>query len=846
MGRFGDMLGRKTSVLLLVFSGVLLLCRSGYALVERVGCLGGDFGDECSLAELKSNDANIRIDAVVFGSFSASYYPPGSQPLPDDHRIRVVPTGEGTTAPGLRFEAVDQWQYTSRLNEDFFNASLYFAVRTSYEYTGGAEPPGIVSLTLHPQASTLSSGEGDSFQGVIVTGRLQLYRAFSPPIDDVLWGVPENQPPHFGWNAPIAGATVTQSLPVPLPVGGTQIGVFTDWELAALQMPYAFPGEDFGYYGAAAAIRSLTYTLRLTGLPSPLPPISSPEPGREEYSSGAVQNGTFQSGLEGWTGPASLRAVPGGNVAVLGTEISPVALCQTMEVPPRSYMIDYNYRFTEVNGALEVTVQKGTDPAVVIDRVGAGTPVVEYMTHRRAFVNDPMVMASTDSAAVNLCFTLHPGSPSGAEIGNVDSPYFVVLESTDVSAEVIDALLAGAGGSCSDTAFEGHDFSAAAEVELQGDGGGCPTGWYLAAGARGAVSPLTGGIQWGTRAYGIAHDPAGEANSSAHQAYAHTFTTVQMKYRVVVPGDNEPYPLGFRMRVHGNLHFYGNLPASGPDVLIQNQGVFQVRAEFGTRRAQTVATGNGYNARIAWVDSLLEVEEGGDLSGGRVVVNSESPSEYCGNEDTSPALAIIEETENRRTYELYQDKCLDPVLYVTREDVIEVKGKVNLESYISRRFAESMPLGEAMVDADFARTVSVDVYSTNPEVQLVPLGLPGSDTDGDGVSDSSDLCPTEAGLSPSGCPPHSCDYNPGDWAINLSELLRTIQFYNSGEYSCDPQGEDGYTPGLGDRTCVPHASDYNPQDWSIGLSELLRAIQLYNSGGYHPDPTTEDGFAPGL
>lgn len=103
-----------------------------------------------------------------------------------------------------------------------------------------------------------------------------------------------------------------------------------------------------------------------------------------------------------------------------------------------------------------------------------------------------------------------------------------------------------------------------------------------------------------------------------------------------------------------------------------------------------------------------------------------------------------------------------------------------------------------------------------------------------------------AALPPYEFPPHSVDYGPADWSINLSELLRSIQFYNSDGYSCDPEGEDGYTPGSVDYSCVPHDSDYNPQDWSLNLSELLRAIQFYNSGGYHPDAATEDGFAPGL
>ncbi len=103
-----------------------------------------------------------------------------------------------------------------------------------------------------------------------------------------------------------------------------------------------------------------------------------------------------------------------------------------------------------------------------------------------------------------------------------------------------------------------------------------------------------------------------------------------------------------------------------------------------------------------------------------------------------------------------------------------------------------------------------------------------------------------AALPPYEFPPHSVDYGPADWSINLSELLRSIQFYNSDGYSCDPQGEDGYTPGTGDYSCVPHDSDYNLQDWSINLSELLRTIQFYNSGGYHPDAASEDGYGPGL
>ncbi len=98
---------------------------------------------------------------------------------------------------------------------------------------------------------------------------------------------------------------------------------------------------------------------------------------------------------------------------------------------------------------------------------------------------------------------------------------------------------------------------------------------------------------------------------------------------------------------------------------------------------------------------------------------------------------------------------------------------------------------------------------------------------------------------------HTADQN-SDNVVNLSELLRVIQFFNSDGFSCaDPpeSTEDGYQPGAGDESCVPHASDYNPGDFEISLSELLRLIQFFNSGGYvacpDADPPTEDGYCPG-
>ena len=86
----------------------------------------------------------------------------------------------------------------------------------------------------------------------------------------------------------------------------------------------------------------------------------------------------------------------------------------------------------------------------------------------------------------------------------------------------------------------------------------------------------------------------------------------------------------------------------------------------------------------------------------------------------------------------------------------------------------------------------------------------------------------------------------GDFVISLSELLRVIQFYNSLGLHCQAGTEDGYAPGAGgDTSCAPHDSDYNPQDWVISLSELLRVIQFYNVGSYHACTGSEDNFCLG-
>jgi hypothetical protein len=89
----------------------------------------------------------------------------------------------------------------------------------------------------------------------------------------------------------------------------------------------------------------------------------------------------------------------------------------------------------------------------------------------------------------------------------------------------------------------------------------------------------------------------------------------------------------------------------------------------------------------------------------------------------------------------------------------------------------------------------------------------------------------------------------GNGEIDLPELLRVIQLFNAGAYYCiSGESEDGYgiTPegiAFGDPGCERHASDYDDEPGVIQLSELLRLIQFFNLGGVVACPgETEDNF----
>ncbi len=129
---------------------------------------------------------------------------------------------------------------------------------------------------------------------------------------------------------------------------------------------------------------------------------------------------------------------------------------------------------------------------------------------------------------------------------------------------------------------------------------------------------------------------------------------------------------------------------------------------------------------------------------------------------------------------------------------------------------------------DFDTLWNIQEGSTYPYLQTLPKHL----IRGEIVTDT--------WIAPS---TNSADQN-ANFEISVSELLRTIQLFNSDGYQCGASiyREDGFALGMGETDCLPHSADYNTQDWKISLSELLRVIQLFNCGNFYYCGTTEDGF----
>jgi hypothetical protein len=86
--------------------GLWLAAAPAEAIVVLTGCAGGDFGDDCSMAELLAG-GSIRVDDKLFDNWRdyAAQFTGDGFPV-DADTIRVLPIGEGTRdGIGIRYQS---------------------------------------------------------------------------------------------------------------------------------------------------------------------------------------------------------------------------------------------------------------------------------------------------------------------------------------------------------------------------------------------------------------------------------------------------------------------------------------------------------------------------------------------------------------------------------------------------------------------------------------------------------------------------------------------------------------------------------------------------------------------
>ncbi len=147
----------------------------------------------------------------------------------------------------------------------------------------------------------------------------------------------------------------------------------------------------------------------------------------------------------------------------------------------------------------------------------------------------------------------------------------------------------------------------------------------------------------------------------------------------------------------------------------------------------------------------------------------------------------------------------------------------------------------ANANADFRLSLAEFIFAFgNSETAFTAL-----DANGSGLLSLPELLRQLEGPSPI----HTADRD-ANGRIALAEMLRIIQLYNSGAYTCSNDAddtEDGYDLFIAVGpipACRAHASDYQEgANGVISLSELLRLIQLSTFSGIVPC-ASEDGFCP--
>ncbi len=208
------MIGQKVASIVLLSAFFLPLMAN--AEVFKLCANSGDFGDECSLAELE-NGGRIIIDDTRFNLFVFNNI--------DGSKVKVLPLGEGTNNPGLRFEFDPDTLAIDRCIEGTpsqFGADINYFVNQ-----GGAETIDILTASVDVDYFEDGVGFGLDHLGGFVGGTLSGFgnTDSTQKFDSFNTSLADPELPLFVYNVdyadPDENATTLTEINIGLEVGAT-------------------------------------------------------------------------------------------------------------------------------------------------------------------------------------------------------------------------------------------------------------------------------------------------------------------------------------------------------------------------------------------------------------------------------------------------------------------------------------------------------------------------------------------------------------------------------------------------------------------------------------------------
>jgi len=240
----------------------------------------------------------------------------------------------------------------------------------------------------------------------------------------------------------------------------------------------------------------------------------------------------------------------------------------------------------------------------------------------------------------------------------------------------------------------------------------------------------------------------------------------------------------------------------------------------------------------------VSVLDGSQAVSGAVVTTT---TNYKGTEGAEGVFTFLDLPAGLTTFQAcapgYAPASVSPFLSGGNENV-EIDLSPSAGSACGPPPVESALLRFAIVDKN------KDGRLSRQEFDLVVPGLSDISFGAADTNNDDFLSVPELFQASQGANVHVGDSN-GDGVMDLSEILRIVQLYNTAKYSCAPPSEiteDGYRPDpLGNFVCWPHSADAMEQDWIISLSELLRILQFFRLEAYEwcPERSIEDGYCLG-